>query len=147
MPSLRRPCAGRAATATQCKEGITFYVADVAGALRPWRQEPLHICFDGDLPGHDSHPRQPGGSIFLPFKGVGKDIDHDLTVTGIGAFKGEYKGKITSYTQDPGGDCKTCVLATVKIGADGTLTPATSWRRHDAATDHRTHRQPLASLG
>ena len=64
--------------------------------------------------------------MFLPFKGVGDDIDHTLTVTGVGALKGEYTGKIDSYTQDPGGDCATCDLATVKIGADGTLTPAVS---------------------
>jgi hypothetical protein len=67
---------------------------------------------------------QVGGSVFLPFKGVGKAIDHDLTVTGVGSFKGEHKGKLSSYLQDPGGSCSTCALATVKIGADGALTPA-----------------------
>lgn len=108
----------------QCKEGITFYVAEVAGALGRGGEEPLHICFDGDCKDTTVTRDNVGGSIFLAFNGVGKDVDHDLTVTGTGAFKGEYKGKITSYTQDPGGDCKACALATVKIGDDGTLTPA-----------------------
>jgi hypothetical protein len=108
----------------QCKEGITFSVAEVAGALSRGGKEPLHICFDGNCLDTTVTRDNSGGSIFLPFKGVGNDIDHDLTVTGIGAFKGEYKGKISSYTQDPGGSCKVCSLATVKIGADGRLTPA-----------------------
>ncbi len=86
--------------------------------------EPLHVCFDGDCKDVTITRENSGGSVFLPFSGVGKNVDHDLTVTGVGAFKGEYKGKIVSYTQDPGGSCKTCALATVKIGADGTLTPA-----------------------
>ena len=107
-----------------CKEGITFYVADLAGSLARGGTEPLHVCFDGNCQDVDITRDDAGGSVFLPFKGVGDDIEHTLTVTGVGALKGEYKGKIESYTQDPGGDCDTCDLATVKIGADGTLTPA-----------------------
>ena len=74
-------------------------------ALARGGSEPLHVCFDGDLPGRHFTRDDAGGSVFLPFKGVGDDIDHTLTVTGVGALKGEYKGKIDSYTQDPGGDC------------------------------------------
>ncbi len=106
-----------------CKEGITFNVAEVAGALARGSTEPLHVCLDGDCQDVTITRELVGGSVFLPFKGVGKNIDHDLTVTGVGSFKGEYKGKIASYSQNPGNDCATCSLATVKIGATGTLTP------------------------
>jgi hypothetical protein len=109
---------------SKCKEGITFYVAEVAGALSRGGTEPVTICFDGSCQDTTITREQVGGSVFLPFKGVGKNIEHDLTVTGVGAFKGEYKGKLPSYLQDPGGSCSTCALATVKIGATGTLTPA-----------------------
>ena len=118
----------------KCTEGITFYVADVAGSLSRGGTEPLHICFDGSCKDTTVTRDNVGGSVFLAFSGVGKDIDHDLTVTGIGAFKGEYKGKISSYTQDPGGDCKACALATVRIGADGTLTPAVVAPRNTTTT-------------
>jgi hypothetical protein len=107
----------------KCKEGITFYVAEVAGALARGSSEPLHICLDGSCQDVTVTREHVGTSVFLPFTGVGKNVDHDLTVTGIGAFKGEYKGKLPSYLQDPGGSCSTCALATVKIGANGTLTP------------------------
>jgi hypothetical protein len=106
-----------------CKGGITFYVAEVAGALSRGGQEPLHICLGGNCRDVTVTRDNVGGSIFVPLKGLGNDIDHDLTVTGTGSFKGEYRGRITSYSQAPGGDCSTCALATVKIGADGTLTP------------------------
>jgi hypothetical protein len=83
----------------------------------------LTICFDGTCKDVTITRDQVGGSVFLPFNGVGKATEHDLTVTGTGTFKGEFKGKLASFTQDPGGDCSSCSLATVKIGADGTLTP------------------------
>jgi len=111
---------------TKCEEGITFYVADLAGSLSRGGTEPLHVCFDGTCRDVTITRDNSGGSVFLPFKGVGGDIEHTLVVTGVGALKGEYTGKIDSYTQDPAGDCATCNLATVKIGADGTLTPAVS---------------------
>jgi hypothetical protein len=111
---------------TACKGGITLYVADLAGSLSRGGSEPLHVCFDDNCQDVTITRDDSGGSVFLPFKGVGADIEHTLTVTGVGALKGEYTGKIDSYTQDPGGDCATCILATVKIGADGTLTPAVS---------------------
>lgn len=107
-----------------CSEGITFYVAELAGSLGRGGKEPLHICLDGQCQDVTITRDNSGGSVFLKFKGVGSDVEHDLTMTGVGALKGEYNGKIYSYTQDPGGDCKACALATVKIGADGTLTPA-----------------------
>ncbi|MGZ4671030.1 MAG: hypothetical protein ACXWBO_00330 [Ilumatobacteraceae bacterium] len=106
-----------------CSEGITFYVAEVAGALSRGGTEPLHVCFDGDCKDVTVTRENAGGTVFLKFGGVGKNVDHDLTVTGIGSFKGKYKGKIASYNQDPGGSCSTCALATVKIGADGAITP------------------------
>jgi hypothetical protein len=108
---------------TKCKEGITFFVAELAGSLARGGAEPLHVCFDGSCQDVTITRDESGGSVFLAFKGVGNDIDHTLTVTGVGALKGEYRGKLDSYTQEPGGDCGTCDLATVKIGADGTLTP------------------------
>ena len=111
---------------TKCKGGVTFNVADLAGSLSRGGSEALHVCFDGSCQDVTVTREDSGGSMFLPFKGVGDDIDHTITVTGEGALKGEYTGKIESYTQDPGGDCKTCDLATVKIGADGSITPAVS---------------------
>ena len=107
-----------------CKEGITFYVAEVAGALSRGSSVPLHICFDGTCQDVTISRDNVGGSVFLPFSGVGKQGDHELTVTSTSSLKGNYKGPIPSYVQDPGGDCKTCALATVKIAADGALTPA-----------------------
>ena len=111
---------------SKCTEGISFFVAEVAGALSRGGKETLTICFDGTCKEVTITREQVGGSVFLPFKGVGKDIDHDLTVAGTGSLRGEFKGKFPSYTQDPGGDCSSCDLATVKIGADGKLTPATA---------------------
>jgi hypothetical protein len=118
----------------QCKEGITFYVAELAGSLSRGGTEPLHICLDGNCQDTTVTRSNVGGSIFVAFSGVGKAIDHDLTVTGVGAFKGEYKGKIPSYTQDPGGSCKVCALATVKIGADGTMSPSVPAARSTTTT-------------
>ena len=106
-----------------CKQGITFYVAEVAGALSRGRSADLHICLDGNCGDVTITRDNVGGSVFVPLKGVGKDIDHDLTVTGGSSFKGEYKGKLTSYIQNPGSGCSSCALATVKIAADGQLTP------------------------
>ena len=109
-----------------CKEGITFYVAEVAGALSRGSSVPLHLCLDGECHDVTITRDNVGGSVFLAFEGVGNDGDHDLTVTGTASLKGSYHGKISSYEQDPGSDCKSCALATVKIGVDGTLTPAVS---------------------
>ena len=106
-----------------CKSGITFYVAEVAGALKRGGSEPATICFDGSCQDVKISRDMVGGTVFLQFDGVGKAIDHDLTVKGTGSFKGEYKGKIVSYVQAPGSGCATCSLATVKIAADGTITP------------------------
>jgi hypothetical protein len=108
----------------KCTQGITFLVADVAGSLARGTTEPLHICFDDQCQDVAISRANSGGTVFLPFSGVGKDTDHDLTVTGAGALKGEYKGKLASYVQKPNGNsCPSCALATVKIGADGVLTP------------------------
>ncbi|HEY0521569.1 MAG TPA: hypothetical protein VGC84_18915 [Ilumatobacteraceae bacterium] len=111
---------------TKCEEGITFYVADLAGSLGRGGSEPLHICFDGTCHDVTITRKDSGGSVFLPFSGVGTSTDHTLTVAGVGALAGHYTGPLDSYTQKPGGDCAKCDLTTVKIGADGTLTPATS---------------------
>ena len=109
----------------KCTEGITFLVADVAGALSRGTEEPLHICFDGTCQDVTISRANAGGTIFLPFSGVGKDSEHDLTVAGTGSMRGEYRGKLPSYVQQPNGSsCPgNCALATVKIGADGALTP------------------------
>ncbi len=40
----------------ECKEGITFYVAEVAGALSRGGEVPLQICFDGSVPRRHDHP-------------------------------------------------------------------------------------------
>ena len=106
-----------------CKEGITFNVAEVAGSLARGSSEPLHVCFDGSCQDVTITRELAGSSIFLPFTGVGKNVDHDLTVTGVGSFTGEYKGKLAGYVQKGSGGCASCSLATVKIGADGKLTP------------------------
>jgi hypothetical protein len=106
---------------TACKEGITFYVAEVSGALARGTTEPLKICFDGKCSTTIITRSNPGGTVFLPFKGVGSKGDHTLTVTGTGSMSGSYTGPIESYAQKTG--CGTCSLASVKIGADGTVTP------------------------
>ena len=108
-----------------CTEGITFLVADVAGSLARGTEEPLHICFDGVCQDVTISRSNAGGTIFLPFSGVGKETDHDITVEGTGSMRGEYKGKLTTYVQKPNGSsCPgSCALASVKIGSDGTLTP------------------------
>ena len=108
---------------SKCTEGITFIVSDVAGSLARGTSKPLHICFDGACKDVTITRADAGGSVFLPFSGVGKNTDHEITVQGTGSLQGTYNGPVASFTQDPGGDCKTCALATVKIGADGTLTP------------------------
>ena len=109
----------------KCTEGITFLVADVAGSLAGGTQEPLHICFDGTCQDVTISRANAGGTVFLPFSGVGKAVDHDLTVVGTGSMHGEYKGKLANYVQKPNGSsCPgSCALASVKIGSDGTLTP------------------------
>lgn len=111
--------------AVKCKEGITFYVAEVAGALARGTNEPLHICFDGKCQDTTITRANVGGSVFLPFIGVGGAGDHHLTVTGAGAFKGDYTGKLATFTQRPNGAAcpGACSLATVKITADGALIP------------------------
>ncbi len=118
-------CSSGSCSTAKCDGGITFYVAEVAGSLARGTEEPLHICFDGTC--HDATVTRSnvGGSIFVPFSNVGKAGSHDVTVTGVGAMHGEYKGEIASYVQRPNGtSCAgSCALATMKIGADGTITP------------------------
>jgi hypothetical protein len=107
----------------KCTEGITFLVGDVAGALARGTSEPLEICFDDQCHDVTISRTNAGGSVFVAFSGVGKDIDHTLTVTGTGSLKGSYTGKLASFVQKPGGGCDSCALATVKIGTDGSLLP------------------------
>jgi len=108
--------------AVACRGGITFLVADVAGALARGTSEPLEICLDGQCQHVTVSRADAGGSVFLAFGQVGKSGDHTLTVQGIGSMKGQYKGPIDSY-RTPASCAGTCALASVKIGADGTLTP------------------------
>ena len=109
----------------KCTSGITFAVAGVAGALAGGTTEPLHICLDGTCHDVTIARANAGGTVFVAFAGLGTDSEHDLTVTGTGSFKGEYKGKLATFAQKPNGaSCPgSCALATVKIAADGTLTP------------------------
>ncbi len=106
---------------TKCTQGITFAVADVAGALARGTEQPLKICFDGQCRDVTIKRANAGGSVFLPFGGVGTTGDHHLTVSGSASMKGDYNGPLASYSQKTG--CGTCALATVKIGADGAITP------------------------
>lgn len=124
----------------KCAEGITFLVADVAGSLARGTEEPLHICLDGACQDVTISRANAGGTVFLPFKGVGKDTDHDLTLVGTGSMRGEYKGKLASYVQKPNGSsCPgRCALSTVKIGADGTLTPGTPAAPSATSTTSKT---------
>ena len=117
-------CSSNGCPTAKCSGGITFNVAELAGALARGTDEPLHICLDGTCHDVTVARATTGGSIFVAFEGVGSGTDHDLTVTGIGSLKGEYKGKLASYEQKPNGaSCPgSCALATVKIGADGRLT-------------------------
>jgi hypothetical protein len=118
-------CSSSACPTTKCTGGITFYVAEVAGSLARGTSEPLHICFDSTCQDVVISRANAGGTIFVPFSGVGTDVVHDITVTGAGALKGDYKGKLAGYIQKPNGAAcaGSCALASVKIGADGTLTP------------------------
>jgi hypothetical protein len=106
---------------TACKGGITFYVADVAGALARGTSEPLKICFDDKCQTTTITRANAGGTVFLPFSGVGAKGDHTLTVAGTGAMSGTYKGPIESYSQKS--SCGSCSLASVKIAADGKVIP------------------------
>ena len=107
-----------------CKEGISFYVSDAAGALAPGRKEDLQICFDGACKTTTLSRSNVGGTVFLAFSGVGKSGDHTITLTSTGALKGTYTGPLTTYTQTTKGSCTSkCPVAAVKIGADGSLTP------------------------
>jgi hypothetical protein len=111
----------------KCTEGITFLVGEVAGSLSRGAKDDLQVCFDGKCQDTTVTRANVAGSIFLPFTGVAGSGDHTITVkaTGGGSLQGEYKGKIVSYVQKPNGaKCPgSCSLATVKIGADGTITP------------------------
>ena len=118
--------AGCGTCSTTCKEGITFNVAEVAGSLARGTSQELSICFDGSCKKVVVSRDNVGGSIFVPFGGVGDNGDHKVTVDGTTAIHGEYKGKIESYKQELDNGCGTCRLATIKIAANGTLTPATS---------------------
>jgi hypothetical protein len=108
--------------AAACKGGITFLVADVAGALARPASGPLQICFDGQCKSVTVTRSDAGGSVFLAFSGVGRSGDHTISVKGVGSMKGDYKGPIDSYNT-PASCAGTCALASVKIGADGMITP------------------------
>jgi hypothetical protein len=120
-------CSSGSCPTAKCTGGITFYVADVAGSLARGTSEPLHICFDSACRDVVISRANAGGTIFVPFSGVGTDVVHDITVTGSGSLKGEYNGKLASYVQQPNGAAcaGSCALASVKIAADGALTPGT----------------------
>ena len=113
--------AGCSNCSQSCTAGITFDVSALAGSLGRGTEEPLTVCFDGTCRAVTVSRENVGGTVFLPFSGVNRTGDHDLTVTGSGAFKGEYHGPIVSYSQKS--SCSICALATVKIAADGALTP------------------------
>ena len=118
--------AGCGTCSTTCKEGITFYVAEVAGSLARGTSQELKICFDDSCKNIVISRNNVGGSVFVPFGGVGESGNHKVTVDGTAAIHGEYSGKIESYKQELDNGCGTCRLATIKIAANGTLTPATS---------------------
>jgi len=108
-----------------CKSGITFVVGDIAGALSRGSSLPLDICFDGSCKDVTITRDQVGGSVFAEFSGIDKAGDHTISVSSTAsAIKGQFTGPVYSYQQDPGGDCKSCALATVRIKADGSITPA-----------------------
>jgi hypothetical protein len=107
-----------------CKGGITFYVADVTGALAPGTREQLRICFDDSCKDVTVSRAESGPTVFLAFGGAGGKDDHTITVTGTGSLQGEYTGPLSWFTQQPDGkSCASCQIGAVKISADGTLTP------------------------
>lgn len=118
--------AGCSTCSTTCKEGITFYVAEVAGSLARGTSQELKICFDDSCKTIVVSRNNVGGSIFVPFSEVGGSGNHKVTVDGTTSIHGEYKGKIETYKQELDNGCGTCRLATIKIAANGTLTPSTS---------------------
>jgi hypothetical protein len=107
-----------------CKEGVTFYISDVAGSLAPGTEETLKFCFDGQCKDTTISRADAGGTVFVEFSGVGKGGDHAISVAGPASVQGEYKGPISTFDQG-GGSC-SCAVAAVKVGADGTLTPGTA---------------------
>lgn len=111
---------------TKCTEGITFYVSDVAGTLSPGTKEQLKICFDTTCRQVEISRSNAGGSVFVPFKGVAKSGDHHITLTGPASLSGDYTGPIEAITQNASSSCGHCALGTVKVGADGTLTPGSA---------------------
>jgi hypothetical protein len=118
--------AGCSTCSTTCKEGVTFYVAELAGSLARGTSQELKICFDGTCKNIVVSRENVGGSVFVPFSGVGDNGEHKVTVDGTASIHGEYKGRIESYKQVLDNGCGTCRLATIKIAANGTLTPAIS---------------------
>ena len=104
-----------------CKQGITFYIGDIAGSLKPSSTLPVTICFDAKCQVTTVSHSQTAGSVFLAFDGVSASGDHTITVTAEGGVKGHYKGPLDHFDQASGGG--RCALAAVKIGADGTITP------------------------
>jgi hypothetical protein len=129
-------CSSDGCGSESCKEGITFYVAEVAGSLARGTTEPLHICFDTQCKDVTITRENAGGSVFLEFSGVGKAGSHDLTVQGTGAFSGQYTGELATFEQKPNGSAcpGSCALASVKIGSDGTLTPGVPAQQATATT-------------
>ena len=110
-----------------CTGGVTFDVSPVVGAMARGTNETLHLCFDSQCHDITVSRSNVGGTVFVPFDGVASAGDHTLTVTGAGSFKGQFRGAVPSYQGSAGsGSCKvSCGLATVRIGADGSLQPAT----------------------
>lgn len=107
-----------------CKEGITFYVADVTGAMAPGTSEQLHLCVDGNCKDITVSRAESGPTVFFGVSGLGGGGDHTITVTGTGSLKGEYKGPLSTFTQQSDDEsCGSCQIGAVKIAADGTLTP------------------------
>lgn len=107
-----------------CKEGITFYVADVTGALAPGTSEQLYLCVDDTCKDVTVSRSDSGPTVFFRVGGLRDGGDHTITVKGTGSLQGEYKGPLSTFTQQSDdSSCGSCQIGAVKISADGTLTP------------------------
>lgn len=105
-----------------CKSGITYYVSGLAGSLAPGTSEEVTFCFDDQCDTATVSRDLVGGTLFFPYKGVGTG-DHTVTVTAPGGLAGSYTGPIEAFEQQGGDHCDSCQVGSVKVAADGTLTP------------------------
>ena len=110
-----------------CKSGITLFVGDLVGSLARGSQVAVKVCLDDECRDLTISRADGKQTVFVAFDGVGKDGDHELRLTSDGSISGSFTGALPTLQQLPNGkDCSgSCAIASVRVSADGTLTPGT----------------------